>query len=162
MSSPDESRADGDAPSRDGGDDTPFPELSELPPPIPARHRDNVFSRSEGEIAEVSSPPVSDAAADPQDSVSASGPGFATATLGRLYLRQGHYREAHEIFAQVLEARPDHPVAKRALRRIELRSDWPLGAADLLPEAEAEHGPEARAKRLLEQYRERVLRPAGA
>jgi tetratricopeptide (TPR) repeat protein len=38
-----------------------------------------------------------------------------TATLGELYLSQGHRQEAQTIFERVLEAQPDHPGAREGL-----------------------------------------------
>ena len=55
----------------------------------------------------------------------------ASATLGNLYLEQGHREEAGRIFHKVLEQEPDNPVARQGLARLEGR-ERPLTAADLL------------------------------
>ncbi len=44
------------------------------------------------------------------------GPVEATATLGELYLSQGHSREAESIFQRVLETQPDNPAAREGLQ----------------------------------------------
>lgn len=44
------------------------------------------------------------------------GPVEATATLGELYLSQGHSREAESIFQRVLESHPDNPAAREGLQ----------------------------------------------
>ncbi len=56
----------------------------------------------------------------------------ATATLGELYLKQGHHEEAKRIFHQVLEQDPGNRIALGGLERIEKRRSKPLTAADLL------------------------------
>jgi predicted Zn-dependent protease len=43
----------------------------------------------------------------------------ATATLGQLYLQQGHRDEARKIFHRVLERDPAHPVALAALQAMD-------------------------------------------
>jgi tetratricopeptide (TPR) repeat protein len=53
----------------------------------------------------------------------------ATATLGQLYLQQGHRQEARKIFQRVLERDPAHPVALAALRAMEQEDRGPVEAA---------------------------------
>ncbi len=55
-----------------------------------------------------------------------------TATLGELYLKQGHQEEAKKIFRQVLEQDPDNRLALENLARLDPRRSTPLTAADLL------------------------------
>jgi tetratricopeptide (TPR) repeat protein len=64
----------------------------------------------------------------------------ATATLGDLYFRQGHYAEAERIFREVLEREPGNAAAVAALERI----------AALGPQPER---PQLDARRLLTGYR---------
>ncbi len=68
-------------------------------------------------------------AEEPPQAVPAEEP--ATATLGELYLKQGHRQEAKEIFRRVLEQDPGNRTALESLARLEGRSK-PLSAADLL------------------------------
>lgn len=56
-----------------------------------------------------------------------------TATLGQLYLQQGHPEVARQIFRKVLAQEPGHPVALAGLATIEKpREPRPLTAAELL------------------------------
>ncbi|HVT57932.1 MAG TPA: tetratricopeptide repeat protein [Thermoanaerobaculia bacterium] len=64
-------------------------------------------------------------------------PPAATATLGNLYLRQGHREEAERIFRQVLTREPGNLAAREALERIGAQHEpppplSPLTAAQLL------------------------------
>lgn len=70
---------------------TPLPELEVAPEPEPVR------------VAEPA----------------AISPSAATATLGDLYLRQGHLEEAERIYREVLEREPDNAVAQAGLDRID-------------------------------------------
>lgn len=89
--------------------------------------------------------------------------GRPTVTLGLLYLRQGHTREAEEIFRAVLEKDPENTEALRHLEaigeqlRAELAEPRRLTASDLLEGWEGE-GPEAgttqRKRHVLERYRD--------
>ncbi len=85
--------------------------------------------------------------------------GRATVTLGRLYLRQGHHREAGEIFREVLERDPDNEEARRGLEEVAAREAPALGAHELLegfdPTAHGE-GMTARKRYALERYRKRI------
>ncbi len=56
----------------------------------------------------------------------------ATATLGELYLKQGHRREAERIFRRVLERDPGNRRALAGLDRLAELGAKPLTAADLL------------------------------
>jgi hypothetical protein len=73
----------------------------------------------------------------------------ATATLGELYFRQGHYAEAERIFREVLEREPGSAAARAGLERL----------AALGPQPET---PLLDARRLLAGYRPDTKRPADA
>lgn len=89
----------------------------------------------------------------------------ATATLGELYLKQGHLGEAERIFREVLRREPDSPAAQEGLaraaaRRLERR---PLAASDLLAGYEPVAGSgaaETRARKawVLNGYLQRLRR----
>ena len=119
----------------------PTPPAPEEPPPLP-------------EPAPVQPPP----APEP----------VATATLGELYLRQGHYQEAARIFHEVLQREPGNPAALAGLERLastpppEPQEAPPLDAEQLLagyrPEPQ-EAGPAGMRRRkifLLNRYLERL------
>ena len=71
----------------------------------------------------------------------------ATATLGELYFRQGHYAEAERIFHEVLQRDPGNAAATAGLERL----------AALGPQPET---PRLDARRLLAGYRPDTRRPA--
>jgi tetratricopeptide (TPR) repeat protein len=73
----------------------------------------------------------------------------ATATLGELYFRQGHYTEAERIFREVLEREPGNVAATAGLYRV----------SALGPQPEA---PRLDARRLLTGYRPDPTRRADA
>jgi tetratricopeptide (TPR) repeat protein len=74
---------------------------------------------------------------------------IATATLGELYFRQGHYAEAERIFREVLAREPGNAPARAGLERL----------AALGPQPET---PRLDARRLLTGYRSDARRPADA
>ena len=76
-----------------------------------------------------------------------AGTAIATATLGDLYFRQGHYAEAERIFREVLEREPGNAPARGGLERL----------AALGPQPET---PRLDARRLLAGYRPDARRPA--
>lgn len=89
-----------------------------------------------------------------------------TLTLGRLYLRQGHLREAEEIFREVLAREPDNAEARRSLADLE-RAGTPggepaapvapaLGAGELLEGYDGPEGLTDRKRYVLERYLERL------
>ncbi|HEX7183428.1 MAG TPA: tetratricopeptide repeat protein, partial [Thermoanaerobaculia bacterium] len=92
----------------------------------------------------------------------------ATATLGDLYLRQGHLAEAERIFQEVLQREPDNTAAHAGLERLtdmqerQEREVRPLDARQLLagfrpgPRGEGEAGARARKVHLLSRYLERL------
>jgi Flp pilus assembly protein TadD len=85
-----------------------------------------------------------------------------TATLGELYLRQGHLGEARKIFHQVLERDPDNEVALRGLEAIGRRRGASLTAAELVTGEEPEaRGLTARKILLLERYLHQLKAGAG-
>jgi tetratricopeptide (TPR) repeat protein len=63
----------------------------------------------------------------------------ATATLGQLYLQQGHREEARKIFRRVLDREPTHPVALAALQAMDQKPEAPppAPAAPAAPTAPA-------------------------
>ena len=64
----------------------------------------------------------------------------ATATLGQLYLRQGHLAEAERIFHEVLRREPDNPSARAGLEHL---------AGPALPEQARREAPPLDAEQLL-------------
>ena len=90
------------------------------------------------------------AAAEPEP---APAEGAPTATLGALYLEQGHLDEAAQIFRQLLDRDGGSEVARRGLEEVERRQAGDLTAALLLSgsAAEGEQGPE-RTSRMLRAY----------
>ena len=89
----------------------------------------------------------------------------ATATLGEIYLRQGHLGEAKRIFDEVLRREPDNPAAREGLLQLASRRQErrPLEGRDLLAGYEpGEEGGEAEAKArkvfLLNSYLTRLRR----
>ena len=83
-----------------------------------------------------------------------------TATLGQLYLQQGHPELAQRIFRKVLAEEPGHPVALAGLATIDRGTEesHELVAADLLqgPEAAAASGLTERKLLLLKNYLGRI------
>jgi tetratricopeptide (TPR) repeat protein len=53
---------------------------------------------------------------------------IATATLGELYLRQGHLEEAERIFREVMRREPDNAAAQAGLSRLASRAEPPKPA----------------------------------
>jgi predicted Zn-dependent protease len=88
----------------------------------------------------------------------------ATATLGELYLRQGHLAEAERIFREVLNREPDNDVAQQGLARAIARQaeGRPVEGRDLParyePAASGEAGAKARKRRMLNNYLQRLRR----
>jgi tetratricopeptide (TPR) repeat protein len=86
-----------------------------------------------------------------------------TATLAELYLRQGHLREAEEIFRQVLGRDPENETALRGLEAIGRRRGAALTAADLVSGEEPEvRGVTSRKILLLERYLRALRRGEGS
>lgn len=96
----------------------------------------------------------------PEETEPASGPAPVaepvSATLGDLYLRQGHVEEAGEIFRRVLAREPENAVARQGLAALAGVEARELTAAELLAGAPAGEGPRARRMRLLRRYLERL------
>ena len=107
---------------------------------------------------ESSTVPGGDAGVEAQPSGSLPAPELrpsdpGTATLGELYLRQGHLGEAGRIFHQVLERDPDNEVALRGLEAIARRRTTALGADELMSGAPGEvKGLTSRKIVLLQRY----------
>jgi len=110
-------------------------------------------------------------AAEPEPLVEAAAPAApaaeaaATATLGELYLRQGHLGEAERMFHEVLRREPENAAAQEGLARAAARrgeKQPPLEARDLLagyePAAEGEAERKARKAWVLNGYLQRLRR----
>ena len=87
----------------------------------------------------------------------------ATATLGELYLKQGHLGEAERIFREVLRREPDNAPAREGLARAAApgTGSRPLAAQDLLAGYEPAAGEaEAKARKawVLNSYLQRLRR----
>lgn len=86
----------------------------------------------------------------------------STATLGDLYLRQGHLEEAEAIYRGVLDRDPGNEAARMGLETLALRKTAWLSAGDLLPPTEPRPpGLTATKRRLLERYLKRLKEGAG-
>lgn len=131
---------------------------AEEPPPSPW---------SPAPPAPVLPPAPEPVAAEPQ-------PELATATLGQLYLRQGHRAEAERIFREVLAREPESPAARAGLAQLAVqapaeparRAVRPLAARELLagftpaPAQTGGAGVTARKVFLLRRYLERLRKGA--
>lgn len=93
--------------------------LEEVPAPLPAAAASAAAAAPTGAVE------VQPSGALPAPELRPSDPG--TATLGELYLRQGHLGEAGRIFHQVLERDPDNEAALRGLESIARRRTAELG-----------------------------------
>ncbi len=111
--------------------------------------------------------PVTEAAAEPvlDRTPEAAPEPAATATLGEIYLRQGHLGEAKRIFDEVLRREPGNPAAQEGLVQLASRprEPRPLEARDLLAGYEpGEEGGEVEVKTrtafLLNSYLTRLRR----
>lgn len=88
----------------------------------------------------------------------------ATATLGELYLRQGHANEAERIFREVLEREPGHAAALAGLERVEEARRVPAAPPAVPVALDAERllagfhgrGTTARKVFLLNRYLDRI------
>ncbi len=116
----------------------PAPEVvvPEVSPEAETLQQAEVFEETSVEEAE---PAVESAADEPK----------STATLGELYLAQGHSQEAKRIFDEVLAGEPDNEAAKLGLSRLATLSEQTHSAAgeEKLPE-----NPLERKKYLLMQF----------
>jgi tetratricopeptide (TPR) repeat protein len=166
----------------------PFPGLAE-----PSSRRRYLEALAAGELFEVEEEPAGDQVFELGAPAGAPGPdlssllepgpeagGRPTVTLGRLYLRQGHTREAQEIFREVLARDPGNDEARRHLEELErppedaappsverppeqLSSGPPeeptapaLEARDLLEGRDGGEGLTGRKRYVLERYLERL------
>ena len=82
----------------------------------------------------------------------------ATATLGGLYLEQGHLEEAERVFRRVLEEEPEDTGARRGLERLFRLRGEPVTARELLAGVAGldEMEPRRRKTLLLGRYLERL------
>ena len=82
-----------------------------------------------------------------------------TATLGHLYLEQGHLDEAESAFLEILESRPGSTEALRGLATVRSRREGWLTAHELLAEEvapELQTSPQERKSRMLTRYLARL------
>jgi tetratricopeptide (TPR) repeat protein len=78
-----------------------------------------------------------------------------TLTLAELYRRQGHTRDAEQIFRRVLDADPDNPIAQSGLEQITAQRRGPADISSLLGEAaKPEAGVTERKAAVLRNYLE--------
>ncbi len=151
------------APEETAAEPAPAPEIAEpAAEPAPAvvvadpfpglwdgldRERWRAAIAAEGLFAVADRMPAAEPAAEP-----------ATATLGELYLEQGHRADAERIFRAVLEREPGNEAARRGLERLGVAAAGGLSAAELLRGRGLDSGadPRERRKALLESYLERI------
>lgn len=126
--------------------------------PAPAE-LEPAFEAAAEPVTEPAAEPIAEPVAEP-----AAEPA-ATATLGEIYLRQGHLGEAKRIFDEVLRREPDNPAAHEGLLHLASRRQErrPLEGRDLLAGYEpGEEGgvEEAKARKafLLNSYLTRLRR----
>jgi len=103
----------------------PAPLFSEpAPPAFEPAFEEPAFEPIADPIADPIAEPMAPPAAEP----------VATATLGEIYLRQGHLGEAKRIFDEVLRREPDNPAAHEGLLQLASRRQErrPLEGRDLL------------------------------
>jgi tetratricopeptide (TPR) repeat protein len=146
----------------------PLPALPALPPLPPMMEQAAMPAVPEPPAA-MPAPAVVAAAATPapaepwreaaamhlQAAAQAPGP-LETATLGELYLRQGHLSEAERIFREVVERDPGNAAALAALAEIDRRRQ-PLEAAHLLAGLDDPNAsPASRKAYLLQSYLTRL------
>ena len=168
----------------------PFPawEPEPLPPPVfeePPAPEEPVAAVSEAPVWEVEpspeppvfaleertpwpeepAPPVAAAAEPVSEAAPAAAGPVATATLGEIYLSQGHLGEAERIFHEVLSREPDSAEAREGLARLAARraEKRPVEVRDLLAGYEpGEDGGEAEVKArkrwVLNEYLKRLRR----
>jgi tetratricopeptide (TPR) repeat protein len=65
-----------------------------------------------------------------------AGEPLATATLGEIYLRQGHHAEAERIFREVLEREPDNAAARAGIAHLAALAEPEPAPEPVAPEAE--------------------------
>ena len=131
----------------------PVPAAPEVaaPPPAEAAPPSPAVAASAAPAVAAGGVEVQPSGALPAPELRPSDPG--TATLGELYLRQGHLGEAGRIFHQVLERDPDNEVALRGLESIDRRRGAALGASEPATGAEPEvKGLTSRKILLLQKY----------
>lgn len=101
-----------------------FEDLAPVPPPLEEPPAEDLWADEESTFLPEPVP------AQPAQPV-------ATATLGELYLRQGHADEAERIFREVLEQEPGSGAALAGLERVEEARRAPVSPASPPPQAMA-------------------------
>jgi hypothetical protein len=112
------------------------------------------------ELAPPSPPPSPVPAPPPAESM----PEPATATLGELYLGQGHAGEAERIFREVLRREPENAAAREGLARAAQAPQAPEPIPPPMPSPAPEPVPldrRARKVQLLTDYLDRIRRGSG-
>jgi tetratricopeptide (TPR) repeat protein len=135
-----------------------FEDLTPLPPPLPAEEPEEDLW-AEDDITPLPELPELDLEPEP-----APVQPVATATLGEIYLRQGHADEAERIFREVLEREPGNGAALAGLERVEEARRAPqapppavaLDADRLLAGFQGDGGTTARKIFLLNRYLDRI------
>lgn len=138
----------------------PDPAMAKEVPQPPAQFDRESDSPAPAATAEA----LTDSAVAPALPVSAA-PKAASATLGELYLAQGHLDEAEESFQSVLQSRPGDTAALAGLESVrQQRGDEAAAFAEDLPAVEESRvivgGLTARKAALLKDYLERIRRGA--
>lgn len=146
----------------------PAPLFAEPAPPALEPAFEATFEEPPFEpIAEPAFEPIAEPAFEPvaEPAFQPAAEPAATATLGEIYLRQGHLGEAKRIFDEVLRREPDNPAAHEGLLQLASRRQErrPLEGRDLLAGYEpGEDGGEAETKArkvfLLNSYLTRLRR----
>jgi nicotinate-nucleotide--dimethylbenzimidazole phosphoribosyltransferase len=138
----------------EAGEELEIPEAAaelELPAPIPIEDQPapeelpDLAAEAEAAARELqaeAAASLSTETADEEEDGGLTGDEPVSATLGQLYLQQGHGEEAEKIFRRVLEREPAHPVALAGLETL---------AKSREPEVEAPKQPSAEESPLAEE-----------
>ncbi len=148
----------------------PF-ELPDEPPAAAATAPAAAFAAEPEPVFDLAPPAPAVLAVTPEPPAAAAGekPAVATATLGDLYLRQGHASEAERIFDEVLEREPGNAAAQDGLARLRaLRAPAPIAEPAAEPAAASPAvtaaiplDRKAKRVRLLNSYLDRIRRGSG-
>jgi hypothetical protein len=132
------------------------------PEPAPATQPEQEPQQEPQQEAQQAAAPAPAAVAAATAGGQPRGGDAATATLGELYLRQGHLAEAEKIFHQVLARDAENEIALRGLEAAGRRRVAALSASELLTGDETEvRGVSARKILLLQRYLHTLRRGAG-